>query len=176
LRFEVEDTGIGLSSDQIRKLFQSFSQADTSTTRKYGGTGLGLAISKRLAELMGGDVGVESEPGCGSTFFFTARLGRGEAKTRIYVPQPDLRGQRLLVVDDNLLAAHTLAEMLRAMTFRVDEAASGEEALAAVSDACPGYSAGVRTRALRARRRRYEAITTGPCWHSSAGDCGGRPF
>jgi two-component system sensor histidine kinase/response regulator len=135
LRFEVEDTGIGLSPDQIRKLFQSFSQADTSTTRKYGGTGLGLAISKRLAELMGGDVGVDSESGRGSTFFFTARLGRGEAKPRTYVPQPDLRGQRLLVVDDNLLAAHTLAEMLRAMTFRVDEAASGEEALAAVSDA-----------------------------------------
>ena len=135
LRFEVEDTGIGLTPDQIRKLFQSFSQADTSTTRKYGGTGLGLAISKSLAQLMGGDVGVESEPGRGSTFFFTARLGRGEAKTRTYVPQPDLRGQRLLVVDDNLLAAQTLAEMLRTMTFRVDEAASGEEALAAVSDA-----------------------------------------
>ena len=135
LRFEVEDTGIGLSPDQIRNLFQSFSQADASTTRKYGGTGLGLAISKRLAELMGGDVGVDSEPGRGSTFFFTARLSRGEAKPRTYVPQPDLRGQRLLVVDDNLLAAHTLAEMLRAMTFRVDEAASGEQALAAVSDA-----------------------------------------
>jgi two-component system, sensor histidine kinase and response regulator len=133
LRFEVEDTGIGLTPDQIRKLFQSFSQADTSTTRKYGGTGLGLAISKRLAELMGGDVGVESEVGRGSKFFFTARLGRGEAKTRTYLPQPDLRGQRLLVVDDNLLAAHTLAETLRTMTFRVDEVASGEEALAAVS-------------------------------------------
>jgi two-component system sensor histidine kinase/response regulator len=135
LRFEVEDTGIGLAPDQIRKLFQSFSQADTSTTRKYGGTGLGLAISKRLAELMGGDVGVESELGRGSTFFFTARLGRGETKTRTFLPQPDLRGRRLLVVDDNLLAVHTLAEMLRTMSFRVDQAASGEEALAAVSDA-----------------------------------------
>jgi two-component system sensor histidine kinase/response regulator len=135
LRFEVEDTGIGLTPDQIRKLFQSFSQADTSTTRKYGGTGLGLAISKRLAELMGGDVGVESEPGRGSTFFFTACLGRGTERTRALVPQPDVRGRRLLVVDDNPLAAQTLAEMLRTMSFRVDEASSGEEALTAVSDA-----------------------------------------
>jgi two-component system sensor histidine kinase/response regulator len=135
LRFEVEDTGIGLTQDQIGKLFQSFSQADTSTTRKYGGTGLGLAISKRLAELMGGDVGVESDPGRGSIFFFTARLGRCESKPRTYLPEPDLRGRRLLVVDDNVLAVHTLAEMLRSMTFRVDEATSGEEALAAVSHA-----------------------------------------
>ena len=135
LRFEVQDTGIGLTPDQIRRLFQSFSQADTSTTRKYGGTGLGLAISKRLAELMGGAVGVESEPGRGSTFFFTARLGRGEPRTRTYVPQPDLRGRRLLVVDDNVLAVHTLSEMLRSMTFRVDEATSGEEALGAVAEA-----------------------------------------
>jgi two-component system sensor histidine kinase/response regulator len=135
LRFEVEDTGIGLAPDQIRKLFQSFSQADTSTTRRYGGTGLGLAISKRLAGLMGGDVGVESELGRGSTFFFTARLGRGVTKTPTHVPHADLRGRRLLVVDDNMLALHTLSEMLRSMTFRVDEVASGEEALAAVSDA-----------------------------------------
>jgi PAS domain S-box-containing protein len=135
LRFEVEDTGIGLSPEQIRKLFQSFSQADTSTTRKYGGTGLGLAISKRLAKLMGGEVGVESELGRGSTFFFTARLGRGEEKSRTYVPRPDLRGRRVLVVDDNEAALQSLAEMLRSMTFRVDEAASGEEALVAVSAA-----------------------------------------
>jgi two-component system sensor histidine kinase/response regulator len=135
VRFEVEDTGIGLSPDQIRRLFQSFSQADTSTTRKYGGTGLGLAISKRLAELMEGQVGVESEPGRGSTFFFTARLGRGQAKGRTYLPQPDLRGRRLLVVDDNALAVHTLSEMLRSMTFRVEAVASGEEALAAIATA-----------------------------------------
>jgi len=135
VRFEVEDTGIGLSPDQIRRLFQSFSQADTSTTRKYGGTGLGLAISKRLAELMGGDVGVTSEAGRGSTFFFTARLGRGQATGRTYLPQPDLRGRRLLVVDDNPLAVQTLSEMLRSMTFRVDSVASGEDALAAVARA-----------------------------------------
>jgi len=135
VRFEVEDSGIGLSPDQIRRLFQSFSQADTSTTRKYGGTGLGLAISKRLAELMGGEVGVASEAGRGSTFFFTARLGRGQAKGRTYLPQPDLRGRRVLVVDDNPLAVHTLSEMLRSMTFRVEAVASGQDALAAVARA-----------------------------------------
>ncbi len=135
VRFEVQDTGIGLTGEQIGKLFQSFSQADSSTTRKYGGTGLGLAISKRLVELMGGEVGVESEPGKGSTFHFTARLGRGEGQAQRHMPAPDLRGRRVLVVDDNPLALQTLAETLRSMTFQVDEAASGEEALAAVQKA-----------------------------------------
>jgi two-component system sensor histidine kinase/response regulator len=135
LRFEVEDTGIGLTPDQIERLFQSFSQADTSTTRKYGGTGLGLAISKRLAQLMGGDVGVVSTPGRGSTFHFTARLVRGEARLRRYLPQPDLRGRRVLVADDNSLALKIMAEMLRSMTFRVEVASSGEQAIAAIADA-----------------------------------------
>ncbi len=129
LRFEVQDTGIGLTPEQIGKLFQSFSQADTSTTRKYGGTGLGLAISKKLVGLMGGEVGVSSVPGQGSTFFFTARLGRGEHRSRRLEPAADLRGKRVLAVDDNPLALQTLAEMLRSMTFRVDEATSGTDAL-----------------------------------------------
>jgi two-component system, sensor histidine kinase and response regulator len=135
LRFEVQDTGIGLTPEQIGKLFQSFSQADTSTTRKYGGTGLGLAISKKLVGLMGGEVGVTSEPGQGSTFFFTARLGRGEHRSRRLEPAADLRGRRVLAVDDNPLALQTLSEMLRSMTFRVDEAASGKDALALVQAA-----------------------------------------
>ena len=134
-RFEVQDTGIGLTPEQKDKLFQSFQQADTSTTRKYGGTGLGLSIAKQLAELMGGEVGVDSEPGVGSTFWFTARLGKGEAGTRQYVPEPDLRERRVLVVDDNAQARQILSEMLSGMTFRVDEVASGEEALPALSDA-----------------------------------------
>jgi two-component system sensor histidine kinase/response regulator len=134
-RFEVQDTGIGLKAEQIEKVFQSFQQADTSTTRNYGGTGLGLAISKQLAELMGGEVGVESEHGVGSTFWFTARLGKGNAKRRVFLPTPDLRNRRVLVVDDNAQARLVISEMLASMTFRVDEVASGEEALSAISKA-----------------------------------------
>ena len=131
LRFEVRDTGIGLTEEQCGRLFQSFQQADTSTTRKYGGTGLGLAISRKLAELMGGEVGVDSVPGQGSTFWFTARMGRGKPR-RALVPRPDLRGKRLLVVDDNENARTVLADMLSAMSFAVESVASGAEAVAAV--------------------------------------------
>jgi len=134
-RFEVQDTGIGLTPGQMDKLFQSFQQADTSTTRRYGGTGLGLAISKKLAALMGGEVGVESELGVGSTFWFTARLGKGEPKERVFLPEPDLRNRRVLVVDDNAHARQIISDMLVSMTFRVDEVASGEEALSAISEA-----------------------------------------
>jgi signal transduction histidine kinase/CheY-like chemotaxis protein len=135
VRFEVQDTGIGLTEEQRGKLFQAFQQADTSTSRQYGGTGLGLTISKQLATLMGGDVGVESEHGVGSTFWFTARLGKGEEKVRQYLPDPDLRNRRVLVVDDNAHAREILSEMLTNMTFRVDEVSSGEEAVSAVQAA-----------------------------------------
>ena len=106
LEFAVRDTGIGLSEGGIGKLFQSFSQADSSTTRKYGGTGLGLAISKKLAELMGGTMWVDSGgPGAGSTFHFTVRAPLAElpnAARRSFIgQQPALAGKRLLVVDDN---------------------------------------------------------------------------
>ena len=132
VRFEVEDTGIGLTSEQQGKLFRSFEQADTSTTRKFGGTGLGLAISKNLAELMGGHVGVESEFGQGSTFWFTARLEIGADRNKTYaieLDEPGLRNRRVLVVDDNAQARQIITEMLASMTLRVDEAPSGEKAL-----------------------------------------------
>ena len=140
----VRDTGIGLTPEQVGRLFQSFQQADASTTRKYGGTGLGLAIAKQLAVLMGGDVGVDSVPGQGSTFWFTAQLGMAQA-TPGRVPRllaaHELRQKRMLVVDDNENARHVLAEMLRGMRFDVAEADSGASALqqvqAAASDGHP---------------------------------------
>ena len=135
LEFRVRDTGIGLSEEQMARLFQSFSQADMSTTRRFGGTGLGLAISKKLAQLMRGSVGVESEPGRGSTFWFTARLGIGMRQARELMPAPDLRGCRALVVDDSAYARAAIADMLQEMTFEVGEAGSGEQAVDAVRTA-----------------------------------------
>jgi two-component system sensor histidine kinase/response regulator len=131
----VRDTGIGLSDEQISRLFQSFSQADTSTTRRFGGTGLGLVISRELAELMGGEVGVESRPGKGSTFWFTARFGRGAAPPRKLVLSPDLHGKRVLVVDDNENARLVLSELLSNMKFKVDQAESGRAAIRTVAAA-----------------------------------------
>jgi PAS domain S-box-containing protein len=132
LRFEVRDTGIGLTEEQQAGLFQSFQQADMSTARKYGGTGLGLAISKKLAEMMGGAVGVESKLGEGSKFWFTARLARGTEDVQQFMPQTKLRNQRVLVVDDNETARTVVSDMLERMTFRADTAASGEQAVQAV--------------------------------------------
>ena len=131
-RFAVTDTGIGMTEEQLSRLFRSFEQGDSSTTRKYGGTGLGLAIVKRLAELMGGEVGVESTPGKGSTFWFSAPFGRSTRRKRQLLPAPDLRGRRVLVVDDNAHAREVLAAQLEAMSFEVGEAGSGEAAVEAV--------------------------------------------
>ena len=131
----VRDTGIGLSQEQISRLFTAFTQADATTTRKYGGTGLGLAISKRLAEMMGGAVGVESVLGKGSTFWFTIRLGIGHPPKRMLMPSPDLRGRRILVVDDNDNARLVMNEMLVSMSFIVDVVASGRDAVSAVEQA-----------------------------------------
>ncbi|MGH6831784.1 MAG: response regulator, partial [Methyloceanibacter sp.] len=135
VEFSVSDTGIGMTETQIERLFQAFEQADASTTRKYGGTGLGLAISKQLTELMGGHVSVKSELGKGSTFRFTARLGRGTATQRPRLLQSDLRGRRVLIIDDNPHARAVLANMLTNMTLVADEAASGEEAIGMVRQA-----------------------------------------
>ncbi|BDT70011.1 sensor histidine kinase RcsC [Comamonadaceae bacterium OS-1] len=126
LYFAIRDTGIGLSPAQCDALFQSFHQADVSTTRKYGGTGLGLSISKRLAELMGGTVGVDSQVGQGSNFWFTANLGVGLAAE----PEPTpLTGLRALVVDDHAIARSILAAMLQEHQFTVETVASGPLAL-----------------------------------------------
>ncbi len=135
--FAVRDTGIGLTKEQMGRLFQAFEQADASTTRQHGGTGLGLAISKRLAQLMGGDVGVESDQGKGSTFWFTARLGNGAA-TRRHTVSPDLKGRRVLIIDDNPQARAVLSSMLTSMTFEADEAPSGLEGIEMVRHAAEG--------------------------------------
>ncbi len=130
LRFSIRDTGIGMSPEQVGRLFEAFTQADGSTTRKYGGTGLGLTISKRLVELMGGEIFAESEPGKGSTFTFTAWLERGEKreKRRLAI-SPDLRAMRVLVVDDNETAREILQDALRNISFRVTTTDTAEAAL-----------------------------------------------
>lgn len=139
LKFSVRDTGIGMTPEQCARLFKPFTQADGSTTRKYGGTGLGLTISKRLTEMMGGTIWVESEAGQGSTFSFTAWFGLGvEGKRRKVVPE-DLNGARVLVVDDNPGAREVLSDQLSALPFVVDQVASGAEAVAAVRDASSPY-------------------------------------
>jgi two-component system, sensor histidine kinase and response regulator len=135
IRFSVSDTGIGMTQEQIGHLFQAFQQADVSTTRKFGGTGLGLAISKRLAELMGGTIEVTSELGKGSTFKFSARLGKAAMAQRRYRIQSHLRGRRVLIIDDNEQARHVLSAMLRTMAFVVDEAASGQGGIEMVRSA-----------------------------------------
>jgi two-component system sensor histidine kinase/response regulator len=135
LHCAVRDTGIGMSQDQQIRLFQNFSQADSSVTRKFGGTGLGLSISKKMAELMGGQVGVQSQPGLGSTFWFTARLGKGSTQPHPRVLSADLLGKRVLVVDDNANARLVLQGLLAAMKFSVEQADSGLAGLDAVARA-----------------------------------------
>ena len=135
IEFSVSDTGIGMTEAQMTRLFRAFEQADTSTTRKYGGTGLGLAISKHLAELMGGDVTVVSEHGKGSTFRFTARLGKATLPPRKRVLRSDLQGRRVLIIDDNSPARTVISNLLRNMALVADEAASGEEGIEMVRQA-----------------------------------------
>jgi two-component system, sensor histidine kinase and response regulator len=133
VRFEVRDTGIGLHPDQIEKLFKAFHQADTSTTRRYGGTGLGLAISKQLAELMGGTAGVESQPGHGSVFWFTAQLGKGDRLQATVDEQPFnlelLKDANILLVEDNLFNQQVAVELLREVGTGVTIANNGKEAI-----------------------------------------------
>jgi len=135
LKFEVIDSGIGLTSEQKGRLFQSFQQADASTTRKFGGTGLGLAIAKSLANLMGGEVGVESEYGQGSNFWFTARFGIDTSKPSRIFRRQDFEKKRALVIDDNENARRIMHEMLSAMSLEVVTADSGEDGLDSVMNA-----------------------------------------
>ncbi len=134
LRFSVRDTGAGMTPEQSARLFQPFTQADMSTTRKHGGTGLGLTICKRLVELMGGQIWLESEPGKGSTFFFTVWLGVGAGASRGRVVPERLERLATLVVDDNPAAREILADALEDVSERVDAVASGAEAIAAIRE------------------------------------------
>jgi len=130
LRFSVHDTGIGIPPQNLEKIFDSFTQADSSTSRKYGGSGLGLAIGKRLVELMGGRLWAESQPGAGSTFVFTARFGVQPAQSQPEIaPALKLEGVRALVVDDNATNRLIVKEMLARRGASVAEADSGESAL-----------------------------------------------
>jgi two-component system sensor histidine kinase/response regulator len=136
LKFSVQDTGVGMTAEQAAKLFQPFVQADASTTRKYGGTGLGLTISKRLAEMMGGEIWVESEPGLGSTFSFTADFGLGKEKAqKQHTPGSELRGMKVLVVDDNATSRDIFQEMLESFTCVVTLAGSGPEGITELENA-----------------------------------------
>ena len=142
VRFEVEDSGIGIVPEQVARLFQAFEQVDASITRKYGGTGLGLTITRRLAQLMGGDAGVNSVPGVGSRFWFTSRLQRGHGiMPKILAPlsvaaERQLRqhhaGARVLLVEDNPINRDVAMELLHAVGLAVDTAADGLEALSMV--------------------------------------------
>ncbi len=129
ITFSVCDSGIGIEPDQVKHLFDPFIQADSSISRKHGGTGLGLSISKQIVELMGGKLSVNSEPGKGSSFYFTLKFKKqAGTSTRVYQPDPDLRNIRVLLVDDNPVAQKILQEMLESFSFQITIADSAKGA------------------------------------------------
>ncbi|WP_284619836.1 hybrid sensor histidine kinase/response regulator [Aquabacterium humicola] len=140
VRFEVEDTGIGVAPEAAARLFAAFEQADSTTTRRYGGTGLGLAITRKIAQMFGGEAGLRSEPGGGSTFWFTARLALGDGLAEPVPPSPagaavrpsaqGLRGARVLLVEDEPVNRLVALEVLRQAGLLVDQAENGEQAFA----------------------------------------------
>jgi PAS domain S-box-containing protein len=130
VRCEIRDTGMGIPASRVEALFTAFTQVDSSTTRRFGGTGLGLSIVKRLVELMGGEVGVSSEEGVGSTFWFTARLGVAQDATKPRpAPPTELRGQRIMIVDDNMTNRKVLMGQLSLCGMEAVCASSADEAL-----------------------------------------------
>jgi two-component system, sensor histidine kinase and response regulator len=130
VRCEIRDTGMGIPASRVDALFTAFTQVDSSTTRRFGGTGLGLSIVKRLVELMGGEVGVSSEEGVGSTFWFTARLGVAQDAAKVRPAPPiELRGQRIMIVDDNMTNRKVLMGQLSLCGMEAVCASSAEEAL-----------------------------------------------
>ncbi len=137
LRFIVKDSGIGIAEDTLPHLFDPFTQADGSTTRRYGGTGLGLAICKRLVEMMDGEITARSEIGKGSSFFFTGRFGIHQESIKIKhsLPEP-LKGKRVLVVDDNAASREIIAEILTGFGFMTDVSESGFHAVEMMRSAC----------------------------------------
>jgi two-component system sensor histidine kinase/response regulator len=135
LKFSVRDTGIGMTAEQSARLFQPFTQADMSTTRKYGGTGLGLTVCRRLVELMGGQIWLDSEPGVGTTFTFTIWVGVGQQKGSGKVVPKRLTTMRALIVDDNAGAREIIDDLLQGIVAHADAVASGPEALAAIKQA-----------------------------------------
>ncbi|MCJ8318849.1 MAG: response regulator [Colwellia sp.] len=136
VHFSIRDTGIGMTPEQQTKLFQSFSQADNSITRKYGGTGLGLTISKKLTELMEGNIWVESEAGVGSVFHFTVKFGKPQNGMSKRIPaEEELGALRILIVDDNATAREILSTILVGFGFHVEQANTGEQALTLLKNA-----------------------------------------
>ena len=129
IKFSVSDTGIGLKEEEMERLFQPFMQADSSTTRKFGGTGLGLAISKRLVEIMNGSIGVKSEYGKGSVFYFSALFGVSSDKRESLVVPGILKNRKALVVDDNKTACRVMTSYLEKFSFKTKVCFSGEEAI-----------------------------------------------